>query len=139
MQTESQVFVAEISELPKMLEWVRGCVSEAGLDMGQQKKIEISMEEILVNIISYAYADESGTVEVMASWEPKSHLKFILKDRGRAFNPLEHHAVIDPNIPIDERHEGGLGIALVKEFMDEMIYKRDGTYNVLTLKKIIAV
>ena len=136
---ESQVFVAEISELPKMLEWVRGCVSEAGLDTGQQKKIEISMEEILVNIISYAYADESGTVEVMASWESKSYLKFVLKDRGAAFNPLEHQAVIDPNIPIEERTEGGLGIALVKQFMDEMVYKRDGTYNVLTLKKTITV
>ena len=136
---ESQVFIAEISELPKMLDWVRGCASEAGFKSGDVKKIEIALEEILVNVISYAYIDQSGTIEVLASWEPKSHLKFILKDRGTPFNPLLHEAIIDPAIPIEERVVGGLGLALTKQFIDTLSYKREGSYNVLTLRKNVVL
>jgi len=60
----------------------------------------------------------------------------VLEDDGMAFNPVER---IPPELPctLDECKVGGLGIHLVKNLMDEVVYERRAGTNVLTLKKSI--
>ncbi len=57
-------------------------------------------------------------------------------DTGVPYDPL---AKPDPDITlsVEEREIGGLGIYMVKKSMDDVIYKRDGDKNVLTLRKSI--
>lgn len=132
---DNAVFVAELSELPDMLSWVRAKSSLAGFNQSARHKIEVSLEEVLVNIIKYAHSDTAGTVDLTAHWVIDDYIEFTLKDRGQPFNPAKHKASIDTDLPLEERSMGGVGITIVKEFMDEMQYKRDGIYNVLTLRK----
>ncbi len=132
---DNTVFVAELALLPEMLSWVRSKAGEAGFTSGVRQKIEVSLEELLVNIISYAYKEKAGTLELAAAWVRGEYLELTLKDRGQAFDPSQHNSDIDPGKPIEERSLGGLGIHIAKEFMDEMYYKRDGVYNILTLRK----
>ncbi|MCP5492424.1 MAG: ATP-binding protein [Chlamydiales bacterium] len=134
-KSDNVVFVAELSELPDMLSWVRAKASLAGFSHSARHKIEVSLEELLVNIISYAHADVAGTVDLTAHWIVDDYIEYTIKDRGQAFNPAKHNALIDPAVPVEERAVGGVGIALVKAFMDEMQYKREGVYNILTLRK----
>jgi len=131
---DNAVFVAELSELPDMLSWVRAKSSLAGFNQSARHKIEVSLEEVLVNIIKYAHSDTAGTVDLTAHWVIDEYIEFTLKDRGQPFNPAKHKAP-GTNLPVEERSIGGVGITIVKEFMDEMQYKRDGIYNVLTLRK----
>ena len=132
---ENAVFVAELSHLPEIMSWVREHIALSGCDDQIGKKIEVSLEEVFVNIISYAYEDHSGSIEVLVDITPSQRISFIIKDRGQPFNPTEHGTVIDVEVPIEQRSPGGLGIAFVKHFMDEILYELHGNYNVLTIKK----
>ena len=100
-------------------------------------QIELAIEEIFVNIASYAYPSGSGDVTITAdvSGVPKT-LTVAFQDSGTPFDPL---AKEDPDItlPIEQRRIGGLGIFLVKEYMDDVSYRYADGKNILTIKKVL--
>ena len=98
-------------------------------------QIDVAVEEIFVNIASYAYAPLTGIakVRVEISDDPATAVITFI-DRGTPYDPL---AKKDPDIhaSADERSIGGLGIFMTKKMMDEVKYEyRDGE-NILVLKK----
>jgi sigma-B regulation protein RsbU (phosphoserine phosphatase) len=99
-------------------------------------KIDLAIEEIFVNIASYAYGDENGMAAVyMDTFDEPSSVVITFEDSGIPYNPLAA-AEPDINAPIDKRRIGGLGIFLVRQLMDSITYERvDGKKNVLSLTK----
>lgn len=97
--------------------------------------LQLSMEEVIVNVIMYAYAGKPGTFEVELS-ECASVLTFVITDSGIPFNPAEKE---DPDITLaaEDRQIGGLGVFLVKQLMDDVEYNRRNNQNILTLRKAI--
>ncbi len=98
-------------------------------------QIGVAVEEIFVNISSYAYAPDKGkaTVRVEVSGAPVA-VTITFVDHGIPYDPLTRE---DPNIraAAADREVGGLGIFLTKKLMDDVAYEyRDGQ-NILTLKK----
>ena len=54
-------------------------------------QITLSVEEALVNIISYGYPEEGGTIDMGFEATPnRQGIKITIKDRGIPFNPLEN-------------------------------------------------
>ncbi|MBR2108729.1 MAG: ATP-binding protein [Ruminococcus sp.] len=110
-------------------------LEEAGCPMLTQTTIDIAVEELFVNIASYAYGDGSGNaaVQVSVNEEPLSaEITFI--DNGKQYDPL---AKADPDITLSakERKRGGLGIFMVKNTMDSVSYEYKDGKNILTIKK----
>lgn len=103
-----------------------------------QMQIDLAVEEIFVNIASYAYAPGEGTasLRVERSDEPAA-LTIRFLDRGVAFDPLAREDP-DVNAMAHERKAGGLGIFLTKQFMDEVRYERRDGCNVLTIRKSLS-
>ena len=102
-----------------------------------QMQIDLSVEEIFINIASYAYYPDTGMAFI--SFESENGGSTVLisfTDTGVPYNPLEKE---DPDITLtsEERQVGGLGIFLVKKNMDEVYYKYENGNNVLTMKKKI--
>ena len=98
-------------------------------------QIELALEEILVNIASYAYAPETGEMQIDYQLSDDSKtFTVVIADKGKEFNPLEREDP-DINAPLEEREIGGLGLFLVKKTMDEVKYERIDNKNVLMLKK----
>lgn len=125
---------AEIERLPEVLSFVEEQLEEVGCPMKAQMQISVAVEEVYVNIASYAYAPGTGvaTIRLERTEEPAVTITFI--DSGVAFNPLEKEDP-DVSLPAEEREIGGLGIFMAKKTMDEVRYERAGMYNVLTLIK----
>jgi anti-sigma regulatory factor (Ser/Thr protein kinase) len=98
-------------------------------------QLELAVEEIFINIASYAYNPETGkaTVRIEVSGDPL-HVTITFIDRGIPYDPL---AKADPDLSASaqERTVGGLGIFLTKKLMDDVVYEYRGGRNVLTLKK----
>lgn len=130
------VFPANLDQLHLMLEWIQMRFKDAGFDEQTLKKVELASEEAIVNIILHGYADQLGqiTVEVKQRENPDA-LVLTFRDQAPPFNPLEHNTGFDPDIPLEEREIGGLGIFLMRQYMDDIEYKREGSANVLTLTK----
>ena len=96
---------------------------------------ELVIEEIFVNIASYAYHPEIGPATFCMEFEenPNAVLMTFI-DGGKPYNPLEQEAP-DTTLSIEERDVGGLGIFLVKKNVDEIAYEyTDGKY-ILRMKK----
>lgn len=129
------VLSARLENLEPFLAHVRGFASECGVDVNLLIPVELSLEEVLVNVISYAYPkEEPGTIEVGCSWNSQRNLTIQVKDCGAAFDPL---AKPDPDtsLSLEERGIGGLGILLTKKMMDQVIYERSQDKNILTMVK----
>lgn len=95
---------------------------------------ELAFDEIVTNICSYAWPDEgrhSIDVEIVVH---DGRIEATFSDDGEAFDPLSA-APANPDLKIDERSAGGLGIHLVNELMDDLRYRRDGNLNRLTVVK----
>jgi len=114
---------------------VRSSAVACGMDDHQLNQIELSLEEILVNVISYAYpSNQKGDIEIRCSWDTQQGLVIGVTDSGVAFDPL---AEPDPDttLPLDELGIGGLGIFLTKKMMDKVTYERSHGKNILTMSK----
>ncbi len=100
-------------------------------------EVNVSLEEILTNAISYAYEDDKEHTIILRLSFADGEMTAEIEDDGRPFNPLE---VAEPDInkPIEERKVGGLGIYLVRKLMTDLAYERREGKNRLTLKKKIA-
>jgi len=95
--------------------------------------LNLALEEILTNIISYGYDNrEEHEIIVRLSLE-QGELTAEVEDDGRPFNPLEAPEQ-DLNKPLEERPVGGLGIHLVRKLMDELTYQRQEGRNLLLIK-----
>ena len=95
----------------------------------------MAVEELFVNIASYAYAPDTGTAEIGVDVSG-GVAETTFADSGIPYNPLKKK---DPDVALsaEEREIGGLGIFMVKKTMDEMRYcYRDGQ-NLLTIRKKI--
>ncbi len=99
--------------------------------------IHLVCEELVVNVVSYAYADEAeGYLKIqIEKADGTITIRFI--DGGVAFNPLERE-MPDVSLSMEERQIGGLGIFLTVQMMDDVQYERINNENVVTIKKRIS-
>ena len=118
------------SNLQQVLDHVDACLEEAECPVKVQMQIDVAVEEIFVNIASYAY---DALVGVCILEDPK-RVEITFKDNGEPYDPL---AKDDPDVTLaaEDRPIGGLGIFMTKKMMDDVIYEnRDGS-NILKLVK----
>jgi serine/threonine-protein kinase RsbW len=108
---------------------------KAGLDKNLILKILTACEEIIVNVIKYAYPVEKGYIEISID-NNEGNISIAFADSGIPFNPLKKEDA-DVELKIEERKAGGLGIFLVKNIMDDVNYEYKNKNNILTIKKKI--
>jgi serine/threonine-protein kinase RsbW len=124
----------ELPELQRLEEDVAAFGLRHGLSSNSVNDIQLALEEILTNTISYGYDDSlEHEILVRLSFEA-GETKIEIEDDGRAFNPLESP---EPNVeqPLDKRSIGGLGMHLARKLMSSLEYKRQGRTNLLIMKK----
>lgn len=130
--SEEAVFPATLDELHNMLR----LVTQSGIKLSFPKemlsKLELACEELLVNIISYAYPSQSGEVRISCQASPDK-LCVTITDHGIPFNPLIAATDLQHEVPPSERKLGGLGIFLAKNSVDTFTYQHNGGCNVVTL------
>ena len=134
---EIQKYLPEImaSEDYKEEEWKSEFTQIEG--MKEQIQLDVAVEEIFVNIASYAYAPNTGyaLIQINELSDPK-RVQITFVDEGVPYDPL---AKEDPDVTLsaEERQIGGLGIYMVKKSMDNMTYEYKDNKNILTIEKNI--
>ncbi len=124
---------ADTKKLYEVQDFVNAVLEENECSMKTQMLIEVSLEELFVNIAHYAYPEGDGWAEIRVGVED-GVVSITLIDAGIPYDPL---AKEDPDVTLlaEDRQIGGLGIFMVKKKMDEMLYERRDGKNVLTIKK----
>ncbi len=123
---------AQIEHLTNIVEFVSKCSKEQGFDPKRIQEIELALEEVVVNVLNYAYKHKIGDVQVICGIDDDDRFIIEIIDSGIAFDPLSAE---NPELSagISDREVGGLGVFLVKQLMDDIHYRRDGDKNILRL------
>jgi serine/threonine-protein kinase RsbW len=104
--------------------------------MELQMNLNLVMEEMVSNVIFYAYPEgKKEEIELVAESDGKE-LTFVLSDKGKEFDPTMKEDA-NPDINPMERDIGGMGIYIVKNVMNQVTYQRLEGKNLLTMKKEI--
>lgn len=126
---------ATVENIETITVFINEQLEAAACPMKAQMQIDIVIDEILSNIVHYAYGEKVGDVTVRIEFpdNPKSAV-LTFTDNGVPYNPLEQS---DPDISLsaEERKIGGLGIFMVKKTMDDMTYEFKDEKNILKITK----
>ena len=108
-----------------------------GIEKHTLKKLEIALEEAVVNVISYSHATEMELKIQRSSLNvQRPALNVTLTDNGVPFDPTSSEC--DTAKVIEERQIGGLGISLLRQITDELHYQRTDEKNQLTIIKYLS-
>jgi len=125
-----------LPEIEKVVQGFETFADEQGLEVKIRREIKMVFDEMLNNIISYAFRqEEEHKIEIRVELT-KACLMLVISDGGIPFNPFGMESP-DTNLPLEQRKIGGMGIHLVRKVMDEVLYQRKIEKNVVTLKKFI--
>jgi len=125
-----------LSENARVKEHFDTFAAHYGIPDKTRLKMHVVIDELLMNIISYAYLDDGKhdigfKVELSAD-----RLKVSMVDDGIPFNPLGIETP-DTELSIEEREIGGLGIHLIRKMMDRVSYRRRIDKNVITVVEFL--
>ena len=123
----------DLSELAWSAEAIEAHGESHGWPMKWIMNLNVSLDELITNVISYGYGDDEEHEIRVTLTEEEGSLAAILEDDGIAFDPFSEAPDPDLDAGVEERRIGGLGVHFVKSLMDEVAYERRDGCNRLTL------
>lgn len=125
-----------LSENARVKEHFDTFAKHYGLPDPIRLKIHVVIDELLMNIISYAYPDDDRHDICIKVELSTDRLKVSMVDDGIPFNPLGIETP-DTGLALEEREIGGLGIHLIRKMMDRVSYQRRIDKNVISVVKFL--
>ncbi|MBM4440929.1 MAG: ATP-binding protein [Candidatus Rokubacteria bacterium] len=124
----------QLSEIERITQSVEAFAERNDLAPKVTFAVNLAIEEVLVNTISYGYADSGDHVIDIRVTVDAGVLTARVEDDARPFDPTDHPAP-DTTKGAEDRAIGGLGIHLVRGLFDVVEYHRRGERNQLVMKK----
>ncbi len=135
--TRSITLSNDITQVAQLNNFVKEFATEVGIPQKEIRKLQLAIEEVVVNVMSYAYpTGMEGEVNIEESWNGQC-IKYTISDYGVAFDPTLSVNNVDITLSAEERPIGGLGILLTRRLVDSINYERIDGRNVLTVRKAI--
>ena len=117
----------------EVTEFVDGLLEAHSCSPMAQSQIDVAVDELFINIASYAYGGETGEAVIEVEF-PDGFAEITFRDWGVPYNPLDRS---DPDVTlsVEDRQIGGLGVYMVKKRMDSVTYRYEDGQNVLTIRR----
>ena len=124
----------DVQEVPVLTVFINGICDDMRFDGLSRAGVHLAIEEAVVNVMNYAYPKgDRGDIHLEVTADDET-IAFVLKDNGTPFDPTAMPEV-DVKKYVAKRAIGGLGIHLIRHYMDFVSYDHIEGYNVLTMKK----
>ncbi len=124
----------DVLTVPQLNTFVNDVCQTLTLNASVTMQINLAVEEAVVNAMRYAYPQGTVGDIIVQAHADDEQLQFIITDSGMHFDPTAYLSA-DTTLSVEERPIGGLGIHLVRHYMDSINYERVNHQNVLTLIK----
>jgi len=129
---------ASLESLVPLREFMSRKAEEDGVPETPLRRIELVMEELVVNLVEHAYLGNAGDVEVTCGIETDTETQqrqyvIYIRDWSHEFNPLLDSPEPDLQSEVEDRAIGGLGLHFVKMMSDACSYQREGDANLIRL------
>lgn len=122
------------AKMATLRSFVRQRVAKLGGSDDDKFAFQLATDEAAANIFEHAYAGQGGEIVIDVSRESDT-LVVCIRDWGRPFNP-DRVPPPDLDAPLEERPEGGLGLYLIRKFMDDVSFAFDPVQgNTITMRR----
>lgn len=127
----------ELHATPEEVMRAVGALQELAQAEGLPEKtvfgLALALEECGSNVVNHALQRNPGQIFHVTLEAPGDSFVIELRDRGPEFDPT---AAMERKMEADDDDlPGGWGIQLVRRYVDEIRYRRDGEENILRLTK----
>ncbi len=134
MEARSELHLTLDKDEPRRVaEAFEGMAVEHGVPMDVAFKFQLALDELLTNVVAYAFDEPSDPVITVVLHLTDSGIQAVIKDNGRPFNPLRDAPAPELDLSAEDRAVGGLGIHLTKAFVETLDYERKDGWNRLSL------
>jgi anti-sigma regulatory factor (Ser/Thr protein kinase) len=122
-----------IQNIPHIREYIEQQMELSNFPAKITMQVCVAVEEIVTNAIHHGKLPPQSLIEI--GLRTSSHSVMItICDRGIPFNPIDFVSSKQES-SIIEQESGGLGLFFVKQFIDEIQYKRINNANHVFLVK----
>ena len=130
---ETLKVTSDLAEVEKIRRFLRKNLKGLNISDKDYYKIEVSLLEICINIVRYAYPQDKGEI-LLKTWQQEGKIFLEIIDWGIPFDPRKAKKP-DIKKSIKNEKKGGLGIFISRKLMDGFDYKRENNQNILTMYK----
>lgn len=127
-------YLAEVRQV------VQDVVHSSRFPTSEANRIVLAVDEAVTNIMQHAYEhDLEGNLEIELVVEgDNTKFEVVIRDSGKSFDPKSADEVdVGEHVKNGKRH--GLGIFLIRQIMDEVVYSyKQGVRNELRMVKYAA-
>lgn len=121
------------ASLPVAVKSIMKIARRAGYSNNQRTDLEIALSEALANALIHGNAEGAGkSIFVRCYASVRKGLLIVVRDQGAGFDP---EGVPDPRAADRMHLHHGRGVFLMRQLMDECIYRKGGT-EVLLFKAL---
>jgi len=114
-----------IEAIGPVVEQIMDVVRSQGCAVDSEFEIEVSLYEALANAVEHGCRhDPDKLVEVIVACDDHRGMVIVVRDPGPGFDPA---SVPSPVIGENIFSDGGRGIFLINQLMDEVRYEKGGT------------
>ncbi|HEX4052328.1 MAG TPA: ATP-binding protein [Steroidobacteraceae bacterium] len=126
------VLRADLEELSRLESWLGTLSREFLLSPLLAYRLDICLTELMTNVIGYAFPDGTAGTVAIRCWRDPDQIVVRMIDDGAPFDPTSY---VSPDLPksLAEATVGGWGVRLVRQYADELCYRRSADANQLTL------
>lgn len=125
---------ADLGEVARANAAFADFAAAAALPAGVRRSMNVVLDELLANTVLHGLAGRPDGQVILEVQLDGDRLLVTLSDDGLPFDPFGR-AAPDTTLSVEDRPIGGLGIHLVRQLVDEVMYQRQGDRNVVVLTK----
>ena len=130
------VIDSKLSEIRRAAQLVDQFKSRHGLGDEDANAIHIVLDEVLSNAIRHGLAG-AASHEIAVTLElSEGEIRIEVEDDGVAYDPTQAAAPVLAGA-LEERKEGGLGVAFIRALTNSIEYRRIGERNRVVLRRRI--
>ncbi|MBL0714026.1 MAG: ATP-binding protein [Desulfosarcina sp.] len=126
-----------LTDLDVLCDHLASFCDTCGISKKQKFEINLALDELFTNIINHGFDENDKEHNICVTCANNEKIvEITIRDDGVPFNPLQAPQP-DFKCTVSDREIGGLGIHLIKAYIDRIDYRRDADQNVLKLTKIL--
>ncbi len=124
---------ADINEIPRVSVALENAMKIHAFTQEDILDVQLAVEEAITNVIVHGYKENNGDIWITFSTTP-GLVEVQIEDAAPPFDPL---LIPEPDLTgdLDNRRIGGLGFFLIRQVMDEIVYRYEDGKNILVLVK----
>ena len=126
----------DVKEIPALAIFVGSICEDMRFNQLTTDGVNLAVEEAVVNVMNYAYPEGTRATILLEVFADEESVRFVLCDDGKPFDPTASEEV-DIENNVKNKIIGGMGIHLIRHYMDHIAYERKDGQNILTMTKKI--